>query len=515
MVETRSSKAKKESAESGKKPQDTDKEAPVPMDVEKTEEEKKADNVAAVLADIKQNINLLERAVATLEARFTTRALRTTASIRKRLTPEILTQAINIYFPKDHAAKDALLKRVGKASDEMDVDQGEQKSDAKDGRGFLPEHEVYLSYLVLLYLHDQKDYQQGMQLVIELVDKVQALNRRTLDQLAGRLYFYFARFYELADKLAEARPVLLAAQRTATLRHDDDTQATILNLLLRNYLMFNLYDQADKLVSKATFPENASNNQMARHMYYLGRIKAIQLDYTASHRHLLQAVRKAPQSVASAGFQQAVNKLAIIVQLLMGEIPDRAIFRQPMLRKSLVPYLQITQAVRIGDLAKFQETLAQHGATFRADKTFTLILRLRHNVIKTGVRMISLSYSRISLRDICLKLQLDSEEDAEYIVAKAIRDGVIDATIDHEKGFMKSKENVDIYSTNEPQNAFHQRISFCLNLHNESVKALRFPLDIHRKELANATALREEERKLAKEIVDGEIGDDEDMGEDW
>jgi len=32
--------------------------------------------------------------------------------------------------------------------------------------------------------------------------------------------------------------------------------------------------------------------------------------------------------------------------------------------------------------------------------------------------MISLSYSRIHLRDICLKLHLDSEEDAEYIVAK-------------------------------------------------------------------------------------------------
>lgn len=43
---------------------------------------------------------------------------------------------------------------------------------------------------------------------------------------------------------------------------------------------------------------------------------------------------------------------------------------------------------------------------------------LRHNVIKTGLRMISISYSRISLKDICLKLHLDSEEDAEYIVAK-------------------------------------------------------------------------------------------------
>jgi 26S proteasome regulatory subunit N3 len=68
-----------------------------------------------------------------------------------------------------------------------------------------------------------------------------------------------------------------------------------------------------------------------------------------------------------------------------------------------------------------------------------LILRLRHNVIKAGVRGISLAYSKISLKDICIKLQLDSEEDAEFIVAKAIRDGVIDATIDHEKGSMSSK----------------------------------------------------------------------------
>lgn len=96
-------------------------------------------------------------------------------------------------------------------------------------------------------------------------------------------------------------------------------------------------------------------------------------------------------------------------------------------------------AVRVGDLNKFQEGLAQFGDVFKKDKTYTLILRLRHNVIKTGIRMISLSYSKISLRDICIKLHLDSEEDAQFIVAKAIRDGVIDATLDHNRGYMKSK----------------------------------------------------------------------------
>ena len=58
------------------------------------------------------------------------------------------------------------------------------------------------------------------------------------------------------------------------------------------------------------------------------------------------------------------------------------------------------------------------GAKFQTENTYTLIVRLRHNVIKTGVRMISLSYSRISLVDIAKRLALDSPEDAEFIVAK-------------------------------------------------------------------------------------------------
>ncbi|RIB23000.1 proteasome regulatory subunit C-terminal-domain-containing protein [Gigaspora rosea] len=479
-------------------------------------EKKALESDALVLSELRQNFTLLERAVSTIESRFTTRVLRTTASIRKRLTADLLAQAIRDIYPKDSTDKVKLLTYLGKDTVVMDVDVDDS---GKDNPPILPEIDLYLHLLLMIYLLDKQEFEKGIQLSNETIAKIQSLNRRTLDQLSARVYFYYARFYELTGNLAVIRPefsiirTLLAAQRTATLRHDDDSQATLLNLLLRNYFHYNLYDQADKLVSKTTFPETAGNNQQARYMYYLGRIKAIQLDYTVSHTHLLQAIRKAPQNTVTAGFQQAVYKLSIIVQLLMGEIPERSIFRQPVLKKPLVPYLHIVQAVRIGDLSQFQETLAKYGEVFRADKTFTLILRLRHNVIKTGIRMISLSYSRISLRDICLKLHLDSEEDAEYIVAKAIRDGVIDATIDHEKGFMKSKENVDIYSTNEPQFAFHQRVSFCLNLHNESVKAMRFPLNAHRKELASAEALRERERELAKEIAEGEMDEDDDVGD--
>ncbi len=55
---------------------------------------------------------------------------------------------------------------------------------------------------------------------------------------------------------------------------------------------------------------------------------------------------------------------------------------------------------------------------FKADRTFTLILRLHHNVIKTAIRRISLAYSRISLADVAAKLKLESPKDAEFIIAK-------------------------------------------------------------------------------------------------
>ena len=109
------------------------------------------------------------------------------------------------------------------------------------------------------------------------------------------------------------RATLHACLRTATPRNDFEGQAVLINCLLRNYLHYNLYNQADKLVLKSSFPEQASNNEWARYYYYLGRIKALQLDYTEAHKHLLQSARKAPQNSA-AGFKQHVAKVTRRIQ---------------------------------------------------------------------------------------------------------------------------------------------------------------------------------------------------------
>jgi 26S proteasome regulatory subunit N3 len=161
----------------------------------------------------------------------------------------------------------------------------------------------------------------------------------------------------------------------------------------------------------------------------------------------------------------------------MGEIPEKSLFRTKGIQRALKPYLQLTQAVRVGDLAAFTELQQKFKSIFVRDRTFNLIVRLRHNVIKAGLRKISLSYSRISISDIAKKLGLDSEADAEYVIAKAIHDGAMDAVIDRENRFIFSKANIDVYATEEPSVAFHRRTKFCLDVHNEAVKAMRYPDD--------------------------------------
>lgn len=368
----------------------------------------------------------------------------------------------------------------------------------------VPEVIVFLHLLTVIAIMDAKQADHALPIATSLVQSLGEFNRRTMDELNARAYFYYARAVELTGCFSTIRSQLLAAYRTATLHHDAPTQAVLLNLLLRNYIAYNLFDQADKLLSRAKFPETRSNNQLARYLYYNGRIKAIQLDYTDALWNFTQALRKAPQNSA-LGFRLSAQKFMIIVQLLTGEVPARDTFRQPSMQRALRPYLSLTQAVRIGDMAKFKQVLETSSDEFESDRTMSLIMRLRHNVIKTGLRMLSSSYSRIPLVEVCKRLHLESVENTEGIVAKAILDGVIDAVIDHDGGFMRSNETVDVYSTTEPTDSYHARVEFCLNVYNEAIKAMRFPEKKEEEDTAEQRRERfKEQEELAKTLAEEE-----------
>ncbi|WFC97927.1 26S proteasome non-ATPase regulatory subunit [Malassezia yamatoensis] len=502
---------------------------------------------AQYLAFLRHNLVLIQRSVANVEQRYMARVVRSLPYVRRQLKQhaDVLALVVKeVFQDKSNAGSceklmqllpSPYVEETARASDEA-MEEDTPVRPASYNPDAMPELIAYLRLLVVIYLLDQHENpSEATQLCQQALDEALSHNRRSLDLLGGKLVFYLGRCYEIQQQgLGKLRDTLLGIQRTASLRHDSETNATVINMLLRLYIVDgNLYDQADKLVARAPFPRaHASNPQVARYDYYVGRIRAVQLNYSEALAHLQQAIRRAPQQGLlapksnskqtseksadsrwlAAGFLQTAHKFLIIVELLMGDLPERSAFRVALLRRALAAYLPIVQAVRVGDLALFQSTLQDHQNLFQKDKTYSLILRLRHNVIKTGIRRISLAYSRISLKDITYKLHLESEEDAEYVIAKAIRDGVIDARIDHDSATMVSNEAADIYVTNEPQAQLQQRINFCIQLHNDSVKAMRYSLDSHRAELASATAARERERELANEIADGEL---EDSDEDW
>ncbi|XP_076038508.1 regulatory particle non-ATPase 3 [Oratosquilla oratoria] len=473
---------------------------------EKENETEKKDTDTLTMEDLKEHLKLVERSVVSKEPRFMLRVLRALPTTRRKLTPTVLRRIIAAYYSKsEHKAdKDHLLQYV---EEPMDTDTATTTGTTSRVRGqLLMEVDTYIHLLVLLRLLDTSRKEDAVKFSDALMTKVTGQSRRTMDLLVARCYYYHSRVYEVNNKLEDIRQFLHHRLCHATLRKDQEGQAVLINCLLRNYLHYSLYDQAQKLIGKLEFPTQANNNELARYHYYMGRIKGVQLGYSEAYQHLIQALRKAPQQTA-IGFRQSVQKLAVVVKLLLGDIPDRKVFREAIMRKPLTPYFQLTQAVRLGNLQHFNDVLKEYKTKFQEDHTFMLILRLRHNVIKTGLRSIALSYSRVHLADVAKKLMLGSREDAEFIVAKAIRDGVIEAVIDHEQGYMQSKETVDVYCTREPQTVFHQRISFCLNIHNQSVKAMRYPPKSYNKDLESAEERREREQQdleLAKEMAEEE-----------
>jgi 26S proteasome regulatory subunit N3 len=97
----------------------------------------------------------------------------------------------------------------------------------------------------------------------------------------------------------------------------------------------------------------------------------------------------------------------------MGEIPNRQVFSHPDFKKALAPYYQIVTYVKSGDMETFKKLLVSHQSLFERDKNYSLIQRLRHTVLKFGLKKLNISYSKISLKDVMAKLGLENLEETE------------------------------------------------------------------------------------------------------
>lgn len=99
----------------------------------------------------------------------------------------------------------------------MDVDAAAQPSapaiptpPLKPTSDPVPEVEIYFRLLLIHHLLTSKDnYAKSIELSKETVDKMQQLNRRSMDPIAAKVWFTVERSYELGGDLADARPWVL------------------------------------------------------------------------------------------------------------------------------------------------------------------------------------------------------------------------------------------------------------------------------------------------------------------
>ena len=266
-----------------------------------------------------KSIVLLERGVTNKDERLLRRFLRNNVLLRKSLKTSDLLTSYQFYVPSDTPNYDvviASLSAIPAASTEggalfadvesaMDVEEEEEESttlsDTKRGEKrstVLPEVEIFMHLLALSRVVRQARASSASSSLLpgcldsasKLVARLSTFSRHTLDIIGSKAYMLYSLVHELnsVTSYMSIRPALFTAYRTACLRRDDMGRATLVNLLLRNYIRFNHYELALKLLDgiPEQYPAAVSNNQFVRHLYYVGRVYAVSCDYGEAHQRL-------------------------------------------------------------------------------------------------------------------------------------------------------------------------------------------------------------------------------------
>ncbi len=89
----------------------------------------------------------------------------------------------------------------------MDIDVPTTTSSKPPPSEPVPEADIYLRLLLIHHLTASPDTRKrAIELSVETIEEMQALNRRTMDPIAAKVWYAVERAYELGAGLADARP---------------------------------------------------------------------------------------------------------------------------------------------------------------------------------------------------------------------------------------------------------------------------------------------------------------------
>lgn len=107
----------------------------------------------------------------------------------------------------DSSVKVSLLSWLPEAPTKENMDVDGVSTPKPPASEPVPEAQIYLQLLLIHHLLTKSEtYPKAMALVKETIAKMQALNRRSMDPIAAKVWYAVERTYELVGDLAEARP---------------------------------------------------------------------------------------------------------------------------------------------------------------------------------------------------------------------------------------------------------------------------------------------------------------------
>lgn len=68
-----------------------------------------------------------------------------------------------------------------------------------------PEVEFYFRLLLNIFLIDRQQHKDAISVADSNVNRLQYFNRRTLNQISGKIFFYYSFSYELENRTEEIR----------------------------------------------------------------------------------------------------------------------------------------------------------------------------------------------------------------------------------------------------------------------------------------------------------------------
>ncbi|KAH7951890.1 hypothetical protein HPB52_014842 [Rhipicephalus sanguineus] len=125
----------------------------------------KADPDTLTIEDIKEQARHIEKAVTSKEPRFILRILRALMPTRKRLNDRVLRKIVTGFFTHSSQDREALLGCLEEPMEtEGVVKESRIRSSKTSHLPLLPELDVYIHLLVLVYLIDAQRYEKLCQL---------------------------------------------------------------------------------------------------------------------------------------------------------------------------------------------------------------------------------------------------------------------------------------------------------------------------------------------------------------